>query len=73
VLTVPRTAVVSDEGEKAVFLLENGHALRRPIQVGAENEDRVAVLTGLKPGDRVIIDAGPVTDGQPVRLAGPNV
>lgn len=73
---VPLTAIVSPaDGSKgfAVFVLtrEGDHdiAKQRRVQIGETFGNRVAVLQGLAPGDRVIaVGATQVTDGQAVRI-----
>lgn len=68
VLSVPRTAVASDEGETAVFLFEAGRARRRVVRLGRATGPRIEVLEGLRGGEQVIADgAGSLTDGQAVR------
>ena len=54
-LVIPTTAIVSDADERAVFVLEDGQALRRGIETGMEHEDVTEVVSGLGPGDRVIV------------------
>ena len=50
-----------------VFVAENGIARLRWIQLGVRGADRVQVLSGLKPDEKVIVPvpAG-LRDGQPV-------
>lgn len=73
VLTVPRSAVVSDEGESAVFVVEGGKARRRPIHASlAGSETRVPVLDGLRAGEQVVIEGvSGLTDGQSVAIGKP--
>jgi RND family efflux transporter MFP subunit len=69
--SVPRTALVSDEGEMAVFIVEDGKAVRRPVQVAdpGSSGDRLTVLSGLRGGEQVITDgAASLIDGQTVAL-----
>jgi RND family efflux transporter MFP subunit len=69
VLTVPRAALVSDEGERAVFVYQEGKAVWRPVRVGATNQDRVEILEGVQQGEPVIVQgAEALTDGQAVTL-----
>lgn len=66
-LTVPRQAVVSDEGAMAVFVLENGRAVRKTVTVGAGSGNRTEILRGLQPGESVIVsDVDSLVDGQEV-------
>lgn len=52
---VPLGALVRDKGGWAVFRLETGKVRLRPIDVGALTETAAEVLSGLKPGDRVVL------------------
>jgi RND family efflux transporter MFP subunit len=54
-LVVPRDALEGAGTKRAVFLLgERGRAARRPVEIGACDEDRCQVLAGLARGDTVI-------------------
>jgi len=70
-LTVPRAALVSDEGEGFVFVVEGVKARRRNVTVddGGGTGERVEVLSGVKAGDVVVIDgAGRLVDGREVTV-----
>jgi RND family efflux transporter MFP subunit len=56
-LAVPREAVKSlaGTGEKRVFLAKEGKAMSRMIRTGAEERDRIEVVEGLQPGEKVIL------------------
>ena len=56
-LAVPREAVKSlaGTGEKRVFLEKAGKAESRMIRIGSEEKDRVEVVEGLNPGEKVIL------------------
>lgn len=69
-LSAPRTAIVTDEGQPAVFLLENGKVSRRPVRIGDAGGvgDRVPILEGVREGDRIILNhVESLTDGQAVQ------
>ena len=71
-LSVPRAAVVSDEGQLSVFVVESARAVRRPVTVAdiGGTGERVSVTAGLRAGDTVVVDgASSLTDGQPVKAA----
>jgi HlyD family secretion protein len=71
VISVPRAAVISDEGETAVYLYGDGKAHWQAVRLGRGSGPRAEVIEGLRPGDRVIVDgAKSITDGQVVRLKG---
>jgi RND family efflux transporter MFP subunit len=55
-LLVPQEAVLVRGGRKLVFVVEDGLAKWRYIEVGLENEDYVEVLDGVKEGEPVIIE-----------------
>jgi HlyD family secretion protein len=68
VLAVPSAAVVRDDGEDAVFVVEDGRAQRVTVRLGATGADLVEVRSGLSGGERVVVrDADRLTDGQAVR------
>ena len=52
---IPKQAVVEAEGKRFVYVLRSGEEFeRREVTVGDEHGDRVAVLQGLKGGERVV-------------------
>ena len=64
-LSVPGSALVGRAGGQAVFVVENGKVHLRPVQVAADGEDRVAVASGLRDGERVVSrGAERLRDGQ---------
>ena len=70
-LTVPRTALLEDEAEPAVFVIEEGKAKRVPIELGYLDGEWAEVRGGLEEGARVVT-AGKVTlrDGSAVQVIG---
>jgi HlyD family secretion protein len=64
-LSVPGSALVGRAGGQAVFVVERGKVRLRPVQVAADGEDRVAVASGLREGERVVSrGAERLRDGQ---------
>jgi RND family efflux transporter MFP subunit len=54
-MMIPREAVLDDEGKKIVYVLLSGEEFqRREVKIGDEHGGRVAILEGLKPGERVV-------------------
>lgn len=66
-VSVPSAAVVRDGERDAVFVEAGGAYRRREVQLGAEGEDVVQVVSGLEVGERIVTrDADRLTDGQQV-------
>ncbi|MEO8161059.1 MAG: efflux RND transporter periplasmic adaptor subunit [Arenimonas sp.] len=55
VLMLPRGSFVENEGGRAAYVMDGGVAVRRPIQLGATSVSAVEILSGLQPGDKVVI------------------
>lgn len=54
----------SKEGEQAYVLVNDfGTIIRRDVQVGQENGDKMAIESGLESADRVVISSKPVKVG----------
>lgn len=53
-LWIPINSILND-GEDYVFVVENGHAVRKNVTLGDTNKDKVSV-EGLKPNDKLIIE-----------------
>ena len=70
-LTIPRLALLDDQGEPAVYVVRNGKAVRTPIKTGYTEGEWTEVRGGLQPGDAVVT-AGKVAlrDGSPVQVIG---
>jgi membrane fusion protein (multidrug efflux system) len=68
-LTIPRTALLEDAGESAVFAVRDGAAVRVPIELGYINGELAEIRAGLNEGDSVVT-AGKVTlrDGSKVEV-----
>jgi HlyD family secretion protein len=56
VLTVPRTAVFSANGEKTVLVLEGEKAVAKPVVPGLVTSDEIEILQGIHEGDRVVLN-----------------
>jgi membrane fusion protein (multidrug efflux system) len=68
-VTAPLFTVQDKGGERVVFVEQDGLAAARTVELGVIEADRVQVLEGLEPGDRIII-AGhrEVEDGTKVNV-----
>ncbi len=68
-LTVPRVALVEGAGESAVFVVEDGKAVRRVLRLGYINGEFAEVVDGLKAGENVITQGRvAVRDGAEVEV-----
>ncbi len=57
VLAAPKSAVVREQGEAFVFVFDGGETFeRRLVSLGAEGGDFYEIVSGLKEGDRVVIE-----------------
>jgi membrane fusion protein, heavy metal efflux system len=55
VLLIPREAVLDNEGKKIVYVLISGEEFeRRDVVLGDEYGRKVAIVSGVKPGERVV-------------------
>ncbi|WP_396626839.1 efflux RND transporter periplasmic adaptor subunit [Luteitalea sp.] len=70
-LVVPKSALVTSQGRRGVFLVVKGQAVFRGVEFGLEEADRIEVTDGLKEGDEVVTTgATGLRDGARVLLAG---
>lgn len=64
VLSVPSSAVVLEDQEAFVFVLEGGKFTRHPVILGREFEGRHEILKGLEEGDEVAIKGAFILNSQ---------
>jgi HlyD family secretion protein len=55
VVLLPRGPFVESEGGRYAYVVKDGIATRTPIRMGATSISAVEILSGLKPGDKVVI------------------
>lgn len=63
---IPRQSVNLDGGQTIVFVVENGQALRREVEVGLDNSKWVQIKSGLEKGE--IVALAPPADFEPAPL-----
>jgi len=67
IISLPVTALFSEEGRDYVYVVEGGKATRREVTVGERSEEWVEILSGLEEGERVVTEGvGLVKEGQKV-------
>ena len=70
-LVVPRTALLADGGEPAVYVVRDGKAQRTVLKLGYNDAGWVEVREGLKPGDQVVIAGkAALREGSAVQVIG---
>jgi RND family efflux transporter MFP subunit len=73
-ITVPGRAIVTNSetlsaGRAIVFVVRNSRAFRREVERGQREGERVVILSGLAPGEAVVLDAaGDMRDGTDVEV-----
>jgi multidrug efflux pump subunit AcrA (membrane-fusion protein) len=55
-VVVPYDAVLGTAGAWRVFVVEGERAQERPVSLGLREGDRVAVLSGVQPGELVVVE-----------------
>jgi RND family efflux transporter MFP subunit len=67
---VPRIAVLPYGQMERVFIVQDGKARLRLVRTGSAANGKVEVLSGLAPGDAVVVEGNTdLADGQPVTIA----
>jgi membrane fusion protein, heavy metal efflux system len=55
VVLIPKESILDNEGKKIVYVLRTGEEFeRRDVTLGDEYGDKVAIVSGVKPGERVV-------------------
>jgi RND family efflux transporter MFP subunit len=66
---VPKAAVRAADGKSIVFVLRTDRVERRAVSVGLETGGQVELLSGVSPGDRVVVEGPPtLKDGDKVKV-----
>jgi len=69
VVVAPLEALVRTPKGQIVFVFEEGKAAARAVETGIEAADRVEIVSGIRPGDRVIVAGNEkLKDGADVRI-----
>jgi len=71
VLTIPRIALLDDEGEPAVYVAREAVAVRTPVELGHLDAGFVEIRSGLGLGDRVVVAGkAALRDGSALQVIG---
>jgi membrane fusion protein, multidrug efflux system len=69
-LMIPEAALVPEQSRQFVFVVVDGRAVRREVQIGQREPGRVEVVAGLQAGEQVVVEGTQkVRDGAVVRAA----
>jgi RND family efflux transporter MFP subunit len=69
-VVVPLEALVTTSKGQVVFVVEDGKAITREVKTGIEADNRIQLVSGVQPGDKVIVAGNEkLKDGVEVSLA----
>ena len=72
-LLIPVEALINEDNQVAVYVVEDGAAVRRIIQTGIRSGDEIEVLSGLHEHEQIVVTGqGSLRDGSRV-LASNNI
>ena len=55
VITVPYQAVINQDNRQALYVIDNGNAQRREVQLGYRNGEMVEIRSGLEGGEQLVV------------------
>jgi len=55
VLMVERGPFLEQDGGRQAYVMDGNSAVRRPVQLGVSSLSNIEVLSGLQPGDKVVV------------------
>ena len=68
-LTVPPTSIVNRDDRSVVFVVSDGRAQARPVDLGWPEVEWIEIVSGLSAGDLVVVEgAAQLDDGSPVEV-----
>lgn len=68
-IVLPTGSIQTRGDEHYVMLEMKNHAVKRQVELGTSNETHTQIVSGLKPGDRLILKGGSqVAEGTPVKI-----
>jgi HlyD family secretion protein len=68
IVQLPVAALFRSQGQWAVFRVEEGRAVLRPVEIGQENGRMAQIVSGLDAGDSIVMYPGPqIRDGVAVK------
>lgn len=72
VVVIPAAAIREEGGSTFVWVVEQGAVTRRPVTVtGRDGAGGLVGVSGVEPGQQVVVSPGALRENAPVRVAGP--
>jgi RND family efflux transporter MFP subunit len=69
-VAVPRAAVLYEDEHPYVFVVAQGKAQRRDVEIGLEDDKDIELMKGVRPGEPVVVlGNNELTDGMAIRIA----
>ena len=66
---VPRTSILTDKGERVVYVAIDSVATRRVVEVGYQSDAATEIVNGLRSGELIVVQGQrSLEDGQPLRI-----
>ncbi len=66
-LVIPTSALLREDGENVVYVVKDGAAMRRTIEIGIESNGQIEVLRGLSEDEQIVVTGhGGLRDGSRV-------
>jgi len=62
-MTLPSSCIFQSGGQSLVFLVNKGRLEKRQVELGLRGDERVEVIGGIKPGDKVVLFPEQVNNG----------
>jgi multidrug efflux pump subunit AcrA (membrane-fusion protein) len=54
-LTIPANALLDEDAESTVYVVQNGEVVRRTVETGFEENGRIEILSGLQDEDQIVV------------------
>lgn len=68
-IVLPLSAIIPKKGNHVVFIVENGHAVRRTVRIDSITDEEVILASGVEPGESLVIEGHRnLDDGIPVTV-----
>ena len=66
---LPQSTIKQEGNQSYVFVVKNQKAVKVPVKVGGRNEQWVEILSGVNPGEHIILNPSPtLEDGAEVTV-----